>query len=95
MIRDQQDLLSAAKAIVTAMENNAAPCNLKASLREVETVEISASLLLALSEAVESKSEQSLGSGICDGCGLEKSEVFACDGTPLCGGAICRDCLET
>lgn len=50
---DRAELFVAAKAIVKAMENNAAPCNLKASLREVEKVEIDASLLLALAEGVE------------------------------------------
>lgn len=43
---------------------------------------------------VSPKPRQPIGPGICDGCGQQKDELFACDGAPLAGGAICADCLD-
>lgn len=48
-------------------------------------------LLISTNEA---KPRQPVGTGICDGCGQQKDELFACDGAPLAGGAICSGCLN-
>lgn len=50
-------------------------------------------------ERLIDKIQENLGlrtrkAGICDACGEEKTELFACDGAPLAGGAICGDCLK-
>lgn len=37
----------------------------------------------------------SLGVGVCDGCEANDVEVFAVDGAPLAGGALCSKCLAS
>jgi hypothetical protein len=34
-----------------------------------------------------------IGIGVCDGCGRDGIRLFACDGAPLAGGAICVNCI--